>query len=173
MVNGRSVNPSRSRWIGIFAGTLTIAAWILLTIGNEAKGPEPQLRLRELFASEGKQWAYFAVYAPSNSAVMVQYERLLGTHGRQISDSFQESNTRQPIMLLPGGSQEVHVKAPVSGVWRARFSFQAPRKGVLLWIDRLKYAWRHRTLDIGSTIPWYQEWVLESGPVTNTVPEPP
>lgn len=74
-------------------------------------------------------------------------------------------------MLMPGRSSEIQVQAPVSGVWRVRLRFQAPRKGVLLWIDRLTYGWQERTLDIGSVTPWWQEWILESEPITNAVPE--
>ena len=76
-------------------------------------------------------------------------------------------------MLRAGRSQEIQVEAPVSGVWRVRFVFQAPRKGVLLWIDRLTYGWQQRKMDFLSVTPWWQEWILESEPFTNAVAKHP
>jgi hypothetical protein len=167
------MNPARSRWILALAGTAVLVVLILLTVANHSDQDKPQLRLRELHSSEGKQWVLFTVVAPSNSPVTVQYERLLGVYGRHILETFEESNTRLPIRLLSGRSQEVQVQAPVSGVWRVRFFFHAPRKGVLLWIDRLTYGWQQRKMDFLSVTPWWQEWILESEPFTNAVPGHP
>ncbi|MCL4180199.1 MAG: hypothetical protein KJ072_20920 [Verrucomicrobia bacterium] len=167
------MNPTRSRWILALAGTAVLVVLILLTVANHSDQDKPQLRLRELHSSEGKQWVLFTVVAPSNSPVTVQYERLLGMYGWQTLETFEESNTRLPIRLLSGRSQEVQVQAPVSGVWRVRFFFHAPRKGVLLWIDRLTYGWQQRKMDFLSVTPWWQEWILESEPFTNAVPGHP
>jgi hypothetical protein len=165
----RSVNANWRGLITVLAAALVLSGVFLLVSGKDSMKDAPRLQLRETFQNEGKQWAYFRVHAPSNTVVAVQYERLLGADGTQILDSVKESNTRQPVMLLPGGREDIQVQALVPGVWRVKFVCQGPRKGVRLRIDRLAYAWHRRTIDFLSATPWSQEWVLESEPITNTV----
>jgi len=72
VVNRSFVKPNPSRWILALAGALVLGGLILLKVANNLKQDAPRFRLRELASSAGKPWAFFTVYAHSDSAVAAQ-----------------------------------------------------------------------------------------------------
>jgi hypothetical protein len=159
----------------MIAGGTAIVGALLLMVGKQSEIEGPRFELIQVMQYSGKQSARFLIFAPTNNAVVVEFHTVVGEQGRRSRGNPVQSSPPGGTMVKSNQVGEATILAPGPGVWRARFiCYSYPqRKGYRLWRARLAHAWKHRTFKDWQAIPWTQEWIIDSDPITNTVSEVP
>ena len=163
------MNPKWRRWLAIIAFAVVAVVTVGLLRDREATEDAPSIQLMEVFQQEGQQWVCFRVQAPSNTVLLVQHKRLLGDEARESRVTTKESYTVEANGVTDGEAKDIRIEAPGEGLWRVRFLMWTPRKGLRLWLSRLRVAWEERTFEYWPRITYRTiEW--ESELITNAVP---